>query len=92
MSKINLIIKREYTTRVMKKSFILLTFLTPVLFAGMIVLIVWLGGIKDEKVKTIFVVDNSHLYSKVLKNNESYTFRFVDIPVEEVKKQNSKNK
>lgn len=91
MSKINLIIKREYTTRVMKKSFILLTFLTPVLFAGMIALIVWLGGIKDEKVKTIFVVDNSHLYSKVLKNNESYTFRFVDIPVEEVKKQNSKN-
>lgn len=91
MSKINLIIKREYTTRVMKKSFILLTFLTPVLFAGMIALIVWLGGIKDDKVKNIVVVDKTHLYTNVLKSNEAYTFRFVDAPVEEIKKQNAEN-
>jgi ABC-2 type transport system permease protein len=88
MSKINLIIKREYTTRVMKKSFILLTFLTPLLFAGMIALIVWLGGMKDDKVKKIVVIDKSHLYTRVLKNNEAYTFQFVDAPVEQVKKEN----
>jgi ABC-2 type transport system permease protein len=91
MSKITLIIKREYTTRVMKKSFILLTFLTPVLFAGMIALIVWLGGIKDDKAKTIVVVDKTHLYTNVFKNNESYTFKFVDAPIEEVKKQHEKD-
>ena len=89
MSKISLIIKREYTTRVMKKSFILLTFLTPVLFVGMISLIVWLGGIKDDKVKTIAVIDKTHLYEKVLKSNESYSFQFIDAPVEEIKKQNA---
>lgn len=91
MSKISLIIKREYTTRVMKKSFILLTILTPLLFVGMIFLIIWLGGIKDDKLKTIVVVDATHLYSNVLKNNESYTFRFVDEPVDQVKKQNAQN-
>jgi ABC-2 type transport system permease protein len=91
MSKINLIIKREYTTRVMKKSFILLTFLTPVLFAGMIALIVWLGGIKDDKAKNIVVVDKTHLYTNVLKSNEAYTFSFVDAPVEEIKKQNAES-
>ena len=92
MSKISLIIKREYTTRVMKKSFILLTFLTPVLFAGMMALIVWLGGIKDDKVKTIAVIDNTHLYSKVLKSNEIYSFQFVDGSIDNVKKQNSTSK
>lgn len=74
MSKISLIIKREYSTRVMKKSFILLTFLTPVLLVGMISLIVYLGTIKDDKVKKIVVVDKTGLYKDVLKNNESYEF------------------
>jgi ABC-2 type transport system permease protein len=91
MSKISLIIKREYTTRVMKKSFILLTFLTPLLFAGMMTLIIWLGGIKDDKVKNIVVIDKTNLYSKILKDNEIYKFTFSDSPIEKVKKQNSEN-
>ena len=85
MSKINLIIKREYTTRVMKKSFILLTFLTPILMVGMISLIVYLGSIKDDKIKKIVVVDRSDLYKNVLKNNESYEFQFSDQTVDELK-------
>lgn len=85
MSKINLIIKREYTTRVMKKSFILLTFLTPILMVGMISLIVYLGSIKDDKIKKIVVVDRSNLYKNVLKNNESYEFQFSDQSVDELK-------
>jgi len=91
MSKISLIIKREYTTRVMKKSFILLTFLTPVLFAGMIALIVWLGGIKDDKVKSIAVLDRTHLYTNVLKSNDAYSFVFVDAPLEKLKKENAES-
>jgi ABC-2 type transport system permease protein len=91
MSKINLIIKREYTTRVMKKSFILLTFLTPLLLVGMITLIVYLGSIKDDNVKKIVVVDKSGLYKNVLKNNESYTFRFTDASVDDIRKQNEEN-
>jgi hypothetical protein len=82
MSKIGLIIQREYSTRVMKKSFILLTFLTPVLMVGMISLIVFLGTIKDDKLKKIIVVDKTKLYKDVLKNNESYIFQFSDALVE----------
>ena len=88
MSKISLIIKREYSTRVMKKSFILLTFLTPVLMVGMISLIVFLGTIKDDKLKKIIVVDKTKLYKDVLKNNESYIFQFSDASVDELRKQN----
>jgi ABC-2 type transport system permease protein len=86
MSKINLIIRREYTTRVMKKSFILLTFLTPVLMVAMISLIVYLGGIKDDKIKSIAVIDQSGLYKDVLKNNESYSFVFTNEPIDSLRK------
>jgi ABC-2 type transport system permease protein len=90
MSKISLIIKREYTTRVMKKSFIILTFLTPLLFAGMISVPLWLSSIKDNTKKHIVVIDRSNLYKDVLKSNDTYVFDFVDKPVEQVKNENSK--
>ena len=88
MSKISLIIKREYTTRVMKKSFIILTFLTPLLFAGMITVPLWLSNIKDSTKKHIVVIDRTNIYSQVLKSNETYEFDFVDKPAEDVKKEN----
>ncbi len=89
MSKISLIIKREYTTRVMKKSFIILTFLTPLLFAGMITVPLWLSSIKDNTKKHIVVIDRSGLYKDVLKSNDTYEFDFVDKPVEQVKTENA---
>ena len=41
MNKIGLIIKREYLRRVSKKSFLLLTFLTPFLFAALVFVPLW---------------------------------------------------
>ncbi len=38
MNKISVIIKREYVTRVRKKSFIIMTILAPVLMAAMVIL------------------------------------------------------
>ncbi|MDD4971464.1 MAG: ABC transporter permease [Paludibacter sp.] len=92
MSKISLIIKREYTTRVMKKSFIILTFLTPLLFAGMITVPLWLSSIKDSNKKHIVVIDKTHTYSQVLKSNETYVFDFVDKPADQIKKENADKK
>ena len=89
MSKISLIIKREYTTRVMKKSFIILTFLTPLLFAGMITVPLWLSSIKDNTKKHIVVIDRSGLYKDVLKSNDTYEFDLVYKPVEQVKTENA---
>ncbi len=36
MSKISLIIEREYVSRVRKKSFIIMTFLGPILIGGLL--------------------------------------------------------
>ena len=87
MSKIALIIKREYTTRVMKPSFIILTFLTPLLMVGMITLPLLLAKIQNDTVQKIVVIDRTGLYSSVFTDNENYTFEFANQEVEAYKSQ-----
>lgn len=57
MSKIGLIIGREYITRVRKKSFIIMTILGPILFAALVVLPGWLATVEDTEVTEIAVVE-----------------------------------
>ena len=76
----------------MKKSFIVLTFLTPLLFAGMITVPLWLSSLKDSSQKHIYVIDRTNQYHKVLKNNESYFFDFVDKSVDKIRTENAENK
>ena len=76
MSKIKLIIAREYTTRVYKKSFILLTFLTPILFAALFAVPVWLAQIKNTETKEIVVIDHSKSYQEAFVNDDVYHFTF----------------
>ena len=49
MNKILLIIKREYLSRVRKKSFIIMTILGPVLMAGLILAPILLMDSSDEE-------------------------------------------
>lgn len=56
-NKISLIIAREYLTRVRKKSFIIMTIIGPVLFAGFIILPTLLTQIEDQSVKKIAVIE-----------------------------------
>jgi ABC-2 type transport system permease protein len=76
MDKILLIIGREYWVRVKKKSFLIVTFLVPLLIAGMYGLIFYLmlNQTKLETPKKIQVIDPSNLFSKDLKNTEKIQF------------------
>ena len=74
MNKTGIVIHREYLTRVKKKSFIILTLLMPVLFAGMVFGIVFLSSIKDKNAKVIVVADETGEYFPLLKNTEQYVF------------------
>lgn len=74
MNKIGLIIKREYLRRVSKKSFLLLTFLTPFVFAAMVFVPLWLSTIKGDDAKQVVVVDNTDKYISLFENTEEYTF------------------
>ncbi len=74
MGKIGLIIEREYLSRVNKKSFIIMTLVTPLIMIAMMGLPAILAGIKDSEKKSIAVVDNSKLYDNVLKSNNEFDF------------------
>jgi len=75
MSKTWIIIKREYSSRVRKKTFILSTLLTPILFAGVIaaIAIITIKNIREEK---IAVVDANGLLKSNLENSKSVTYDF----------------
>ncbi|WP_321286841.1 ABC transporter permease [uncultured Sunxiuqinia sp.] len=78
MNKSLLILKREYLTRVRKKSFIILTLLVPFIFAGFTILPAWLAMQNDEEQRTIGVYDATDQYSGRIENTE-FT-RFTNIP------------
>ena len=74
MNKIGIVIQREYMTRVRKKSFLILTFLMPVLFIGLLFGTLFLSSINDDKAKIIVVADETGEYFPVLKNTDQYEF------------------
>ena len=58
MNKIGLISKREYSTRVKKKSFIIMTILGPLLIVGFLSLAIFIST-QQEKKYNILVLDES---------------------------------
>ena len=70
MSKVGLIIKREYLSRVRKKTFILTTILTPLLFIGMIAAVAFITA-KNVRNEKLAVVDEQ----SILKLLVSTSFR-----------------
>ena len=76
MSKIGLIISQEYRNRVAKKSFLLMTFLTPILMAALIVTPIFLASIKDDEERVVAVVDETGLYEEFFEGLVSEDFSF----------------
>ena len=74
MNKTMLIIRREYLTRVKKKSFILLTLLMPFIFAALIFVPLALSLIKDGSDKTVYVVAPGDHYAPLFQNGGGWTF------------------
>lgn len=78
MNPIKLIIQREYITRVKKKSFIVMTFLTPILMVGAYALIIFLNVSSSvQSHKNIEVWDESGIFYNTFKNSDNYTFTYI---------------
>lgn len=88
MSKLKLIIHREFIAKVRNKSFIMMTFLSPLLLVAMGALVFFLMKKNDEKVKEIVYVDNSGLFSKDdFVDSESIHYQdYTSFGIEETKK------
>lgn len=62
MNKLTLIIQREFLAKVRNKTFIIMTFLSPLLIIGFTALIVFLGKMNHETARIIAYVDESKLF------------------------------
>lgn len=72
---ISVVIGREYKTRVKKKSFLLTTFLVPVLFAALCIVPSLIMMFAEDKGKTVAVVDESGIVMPFMESNEAFTFK-----------------
>ena len=77
MDKSLLVLKREYLTRVKKKTFVIFTLLVPFLFAGMTILPAYLAMMDDEKERIIGVYDATGIFLGRLENTEYTLFHFM---------------
>jgi ABC-2 type transport system permease protein len=75
MSKISLIIQREYFSRVRSRSFILTTFLTPLLFVLLIFGAAFLSYKGKEQLK-VAVIDENGFFKDHLTGNDDVQFYF----------------
>ena len=85
MNKISLIIKREYLTRVKKKSFIIMTFVGPLLMAAIFIIPILVAQLQDNDIRTIGVIDESGMYTKAFPNSENYNFIFLEESLDDAK-------
>ena len=78
MNHLPLIIKREYFTKVRNKSFIIMTFLSPLIMIGLILLVAYLSQINNNDVKTISILDESGLVKDFFKDSETKKYHILD--------------
>lgn len=84
MNNLGIIIQREYNTRVRKKSFIIMTFLTPLLMVALIMLPLLLSTVKGSKTEEIAVYDESGQYVSRLQSGEQFVFFPINTPIHEI--------
>lgn len=82
MSKVRLIIGREIRSKLTNKTFIVMTFLTPLIFIGAMCLIFWTS--MPEKVEqNVLVLDETGIFSQTLRGNDFIQLNFSDKKIEE---------
>lgn len=86
LRNINVIISREYLTRVKKKSFLLTTFLVPVLFAAMCILPSVIMFMAKDTDKKVAVVDQSGIVMPYLVDTDAVDYEdYSTEPVDSMK-------
>lgn len=94
MSKIGLIIQREYWTRVRKHSFLIMTLLGPLLFAAIVIVPAWLSSRDSGGEKVIAVIDESGLLGDKLEETSAdggIRYEHVKLSLDEAKADIPKN-
>jgi len=87
VNKILLIIKREYLTRVKKTSFIVMSILGPLLIAGLLLLVIWMGMAENQNQKLLVIDDLYPTFSDLQnKSTDLVQFDYQNISLDDAKK------
>jgi ABC-2 type transport system permease protein len=87
MNHISLIIKREYLTKVRNRSFIIMTFLSPLIMVGVISLVAYLSQLNNDTVHIISVLDESGLFLNQFEDDNNLRFQMLtDVSLADAKK------
>lgn len=86
MNHLPLIIKREYLNKVRNKSFIIMTFLSPIIFVGIFALVAYLSNLNNDTVRNIGVLDESGLFENEFDNTPHTRYQILNLNLEEAKK------
>ncbi len=74
MSNLKLIIKREFIARVRNRTFVVMTFLSPLIFVGMISLITWLATLNNDEIRQVALFDETGLFLSDFNNIENIDY------------------
>ena len=74
MNHLPLIIKREYLNKVRNKSFIIMTFLSPIIMVGIFTLVAYLSQLNNDTVNTVNILDESGLFTNYFEDSETLNY------------------
>ena len=87
LRNIKIIINREYLNRVKKKSFLVTTFLVPILMAALVLVPMIMMLTSQEKTKVIAVYDRSGVVMQALEDTKTIDYvQAPDMPLDSLKK------
>lgn len=73
MNKVGLILRREYLTRVKKRSFVIMTLLGPLLIAALIIVPFYFAQLEGDT-KVIGVLDETNIFETTFHNTDNINF------------------
>ncbi|KGO86512.1 ABC transporter permease [Flavobacterium rivuli WB 3.3-2 = DSM 21788] len=89
---LSLIIKREFNAKVRNKSFIVMTFLSPILFVAMGALVGYLASVNGDEVEKIALYDPAGVFTKDFKSDKKTAFTDLSkLPLDKAKKEAAEN-
>jgi len=74
MRNLKLIIQREYLARVRNKTFIIMTFLSPLILVGMFALIAYLSMLNSSEQRIIGLYDETEMFASEFKDQEQVQY------------------
>ena len=86
MKHLGLIITREYLNKIRNKSFVVMTFLSPLLMAALISIVAYLSSVNNDTLKDIKVLDQSNYFGHLFEDKDQLRFEILpDMELEQAK-------